>query len=296
MLCPWPCVLRVSQFLRWLKMELLQELRYWIIAGSCLLAAAAMTFCFGAWVGTSPGLRRFSRTLNRQLRSLTLSSKLVAIVFLAVCIAYGGGKARVAESSNPPPARVTVVADSGRQRQLEGEEALALCLTSNQFLAGFALVQTLTNTSFALSVPSNAVLYAPWTRYGVAKDTFWLPATNRAFILGTNAVEGLHVSSSGTLSFGWPKGSPRAREMPDGSNLDFLAPLQTDIGIVPPVGRFWHATTPSNTLLLTWQDVYANRDTNYPISFQSELFANGDFTFRYDLSRLPSPASRLPTS
>ena len=102
-----------------------------------------------------------------------------------------------------------------------------------------------------------------------------------------------HFSSSGTLAFGWPKGSPRAREMPDGSSLDFLAPLQTDIGIAPPAGRFWHAPTPSNSLLLTWQEVYANRDTNFPISFQSELFANGDFTFRYDLSRLSTLDARL---
>ena len=106
-----------------------------------------------------------------------------------------------------------------------------------------------------------------------------------------------HFSSSGTLAFGWPKGSPRAREMPDGSSLDFLAPLQTDIGIAPPAGRFWHAPTPSNCLLLTWQEVYANRNTNFPVSFQSELFANGDFTFRYDFSRLqPTANCPLPTA
>ena len=68
-----------------------------------------------------------------------------------------------------------------------------------------------------------------------------------------------HVSSSGTISFGWPKGSPRAHEMPDGSELDFLAPLQTSIGIVPPQGRFWHVSTSSNSLLLIWQDVYGNK-------------------------------------
>jgi len=47
----------------------------------------------------------------------------------------------------------------------------------------------------------------------LAEDSFWLPAANWAFVLGTNAVEGAHVSSSGTLSFDpdLPKGSPRAR-------------------------------------------------------------------------------------
>jgi RHS repeat-associated protein len=188
-----------------------------------------------------------------------------------------------------------MVFDGGIQMQPEGGEFTGPRLTTNQYRAGFALVRVATNAAPWFAVPSNAVLHAPWTRYGVAEDTFWLPATNWAFILGTNAVEGLHVSSSGTLSFGWPKGSPRARELPDGSELDFLAPLQTHIGIVPPAGRFWHAPTLSNSLLLTWQDVYANRNTNYPISFQSELFASGDFTFRYDLSRFPSPVSCFPS-
>ena len=96
--------------------------------------------------------------------------------------------------------------------------------------------------------------YQGWSRYGVAEDTFWLPATNWSFLLGTNLVAGLHVSSSGTLSFNLPKGSPTARLLPDGTLIDFLAPLQTHLGIVPSAGRFWHATTPSNTLLLTWQN------------------------------------------
>jgi hypothetical protein len=188
-----------------------------------------------------------------------------------------------------------MVFDGGIQMQPEGGEFTGPRLTTNQYRAGFALVRVATNAAPWFTVPSNAVLHAPWTRYGVAEDTFWLPATNWVFILGTNAVDGVHVSSSGTLSFGWPKGSPRARELPDGSELDFMAPLQTSIGIAPPAGRFWHAPTLSNSLLLTWQDVYANRDTNYPVTFQSELFASGDITFRYDLSRFPSPVSCFPS-
>jgi hypothetical protein len=162
-------------------------------------------------------------------------------------------------------------------------------LTTNQYLAGFALVRVATNVAPFSLIPTNALAESYWTRYGVAEDTFWLPATNWAFTLGTNQVEGLHVSSSGTLSFDSPKGSPRAREMPDSSEIDFLAPLQTAIGIAPPVGRFWHAPTSSNSLLLTWQDVYINRDTNYPITFQSELFRNGDFTFRYAFTNSHTP-------
>ena len=154
-------------------------------------------------------------------------------------------------------------------------------LTTNQCIAGIALVSISTNASSWLAVPSNAVVHAPWTRYGVAEDTFWLPATNWGFVIGTNAVDGVHVSSSGTLSFGLPKGSPRAAQMPDGTALSFLAPLQAGLGTVPQGGRFWHAVTPSNSVLFTWQDVFAGRDSNSPVTFQAELFWNGDFAYRY---------------
>jgi hypothetical protein len=115
----------------------------------------------------------------------------------------------------------------------------------------------------------------------VAEDTFWLPTNGWAFVLGTNAVDGTHVSSSGTLSFGVPKGSPRAAAMPDGTDIGFLAALQGPLGTVPPQGRFWHAPTPSNSVLLTWQNAYAGRDADSPVTVQAELFWNGDFAYRY---------------
>jgi hypothetical protein len=275
-------------------MEHLQTIRYWIIVGSCLLGAATTLFCLGAWFYTSTRWRALFATLDRQFRSLPPFGKLLAIVFLATFIVKGSTKTNNAPPPSPPSG--DMVFDGGIQLQPEGGEFTGPRLTTNQYRAGFALVRVATNAAPWFTVPSNAVLHAPWTRYGVAEDTFWLPATNWAFILGTNAVDGLHVSSSGTLSFGWPKGSPRARELPDGSELDFLAPLQTSIGLAPPAGRFWHAQTLSNSLLLTWQDVYANRDTNYPVSFQSEIFWNGDFTFRYDFSTLNPQTPTLPTT
>jgi len=155
-------------------------------------------------------------------------------------------------------------------------------LSTNQFKAGFALTSATTNNATAWSAnPETAILHSRWTLRGSAEETFWLPATNWSFVLGTNTVDGVHVSSDGTLSFWWPKGSPRAAAMPDSSGISFLAPLQGWFGIVPPEGRFWSAPTASNSLLLTWQDALAGRDTNSPVTFQAELFRNGDFTYRY---------------
>ena len=134
------------------------------------------------------------------------------------------------------------------------------------------------------------MVHAPWTVYGVAEDTFWLQTNGWSFTLGTNQIDGLHVSSSGLVSFQNPLSTPSPSSVPENASL--LAPLHGSFGTVPPQGRFWHAPTPSGGLLLTWENLYAGRDTNCPVSFQSELFGNGDFRFRYKLpagSALRSP-------
>jgi hypothetical protein len=164
----------------------------------------------------------------------------------------------------------------------EGGTAAVQRLTAAQYAARFALVGVRTNPPTWFSVPSNAVACETWSRWrGVAEDTFFEKTNGWSFVLGSDSVDGVHVSSSGTLSFGWPKGSPRAAEMPDGTGLDFLAPLQGPFGIVPPSGRFWRAVTDSNSVLFTWENAYAGRDTNSPVTFQAELFWNGDFAYRY---------------
>jgi hypothetical protein len=49
---------------------------------------------------------------------------------------------------------------------------------------------------------------------------------------------------------------------------------------------FWHCLTPSNTLLLTWQNALYNRATNTPVSIQVEISPEGSFVYRYDLSSI----------
>ena len=53
---------------------------------------------------------------------------------------------------------------------------------------------------------------------------------------------------------------------------------------------FWSFLTPSNSLIITWQNVLLHRLPENSVSFQVEFFANGDFTYRYDFSQLPSDA------
>ncbi len=237
--------------------------------------------------------------LIRRYLSLRPLKKLLIGAFVVEFCLLGGSKPTnwQQQASSPLPvaeAEMTLtesvdaipVAGGGSLLMSLTEGGEPLRLTSNQYAAGFALLpRAYTNTAW-LTLPSNAVVHAPWAFYGVAEDTFWLPATNWSFVLGTNAAEGAHVSSSGTLSFdtGTPKGSPRAAATPDGDTISFLAPLQGGLGTVPPQGRFWHAVTASNSVLMTWQDLYAGRDTNSPVTFQTELFASGDFAYRYSFT------------
>ena len=77
-------------------------------------------------------------------------------------------------------------------------------------------------------------------------------------------------------------------------------PFKAVLGIVPQANwqqilhftpytlhsLFWHFVTPSNTLQLTWVNALLDRATNTPVNVQMEVWPNGRFAYRYDLSRL----------
>ena len=178
--------------------------------------------------------------------------------------------------------------------QLGGGEtnAVECIITPSQIEAGFALAQMGTNETWDFSAPAGASEHAPWRLRGANRDRFALNSQTNApwaFMLGTNVFDGFSVSSSGTLvpKFAGERFVPRAR------NCTFFAPFYSDLGAVPMVNwtaagvesGFWWTSTPSNSLVLTWQDFLYNRDPSTPVSFQAEFFWNGDFIYRYDLSR-----------
>ena len=168
----------------------------------------------------------------------------------------------------------------------------------------FAVESVVTNAAFGFSMPTNAVVCERWLRRGASRD--WLCITNDrtwAFPFGTSAVRRLTVSSAGALllhadSKPATNANERVlRELFDPRNdipadSALLAPLRARLGIVPLLNwnlaeglesRFWASSTPSNTLLLTWQKVLLGRLPEKPISFQVELTPGGRFRFAYDL-------------
>ncbi len=75
---------------------------------------------------------------------------------------------------------------------------------------------------------------------------------------------------------------------PDAATEYFPAPFVDPVSL-PPLGRqdanapsaFWHATTPSNSLVVTWENALHGRDAACPTNFQAEFFADGSFIYRY---------------
>ena len=72
----------------------------------------------------------------------------------------------------------------------------------------------------------------------------------------------------------------------------FPRPFDAPLAVVPafnwhllPGGVsnvFWHAATPSNSLVVTWENAPVNYDVSCLTNFQAEFFAGGHFSYRYD--------------
>ena len=171
------------------------------------------------------------------------------------------------------------------------------------------LVRVGTNEVFDFSAPDGATVAEKWRRRGASKDYLRLNFTDWSFPFGGESFSNLVVFAGG-----------RVRLSHDAA----LRPFAANLGIVPEanwtlldrinridridsvgegsqssVGRdvlgapqdeipsqFWHLLTPSNTLVLTWQNALLNRETANPVSFQAELFPSGNVVFRYDLARI----------
>ena len=222
--------------------------------------------------------RRFVRRLFLRDRAwMRKRSRLeqVAILSLLV-IAVVHGSTKPSQPSFRANSPVRTGSDSMSETSLSPE----------QLGAGFVLTEIKTDETHDFAAPPDAVIHERWLKRGAAEDVFSLAPANWSFPFGTNVFQKLFVASTGCIFF---------NHSPTFSSESSLAPFCTSLGIVPEANwgkihsetqlksRFWHRLTPSNSLLLTWQNALLARDTNTPVSIQAELFPNGDFSFRYDL-------------
>jgi len=155
-------------------------------------------------------------------------------------------------------------------------------LSQAQYGSGLALVAVAKPSQGWTNMPVGAVQC--WTG-GVSEAVFWLPMAGWRFPVRGLLYDGAYIFSSGVVSLGdlCPDeldGLP----LPDGAVVfPVLAVLKGRFGIAPNVGKFWYYITQNNSIVMTWDTVYLNRDSAYPATIQCELYRNGDMAFRYAL-------------
>jgi len=261
-----------------------------------LLTLGFFTVCLMFFIKQAFGTASFKR-LAASFNRLPRAMQITVLAITAVGIVVGGSK----PESNPSRFMDVTQLPSGTSVQIVDDVAFSEGdIALKKVLSGVSIDENLD-----LSAPTNAVVHERWRLRGAAEDGFWTGLPD-PFMLGTNAYDAVYVSSSGTLSFGRRKGSPTARLMSDGSDIAFLAPLHTVLGIPPEAqwdlmanhelgitnSLFWHDVTDSRSSRFTWQNVLLGRETNAPVSFQVELFPDGDFIYRYDFN---APLSNILT-
>ena len=164
-------------------------------------------------------------------------------------------------------------------------------IEASDFERGFLLTRIGTDEEFDFTPPSNATIVSDWRAFGAANDWIYAAFTNWTFKVATNDVSRLRIYSFGKIE-------PLIREVNGAiATNNWFAPFIASLGIVPQTNwsllnesdrpsQVWYAITPEGSLLITWQNALLDRDTGKPISFQIEFKTDGQFIYRYDLSRL----------
>ncbi len=163
---------------------------------------------------------------------------------------------------------------------------------------GYTLSRIGTNEVFSFAPPEGAVIAESWRRRGAATDWMRLSFGGWEFPFGDAAFSGLVVFADGTVLLSTnaalrPVAAalglvPEANWPRISTNLHESVTIRDNPWLKTFSSLFWHALTPSNTLVLTWQNALLHRAPTNPVSFQVELSPNGNFAYRYDLSRLAS--------
>ncbi len=122
-------------------------------------------------------------------------------------------------------------------------------------------------------------IHEPWLVRGGFDDFMRISADGWSFPWRNGFTDGLTVFSDGEIRL--------ALRTPY-----FPRPFDAPLAVVPafnwhllPGGVsnvFWHAATPSNSLVVAWENAPVNYDVSCLTNFQAEFFAGGHFSYRYD--------------
>ena len=242
------------------------------------------------------------------LKRVSLAGLCAFALWAAPFIRYAGAKGGNGNTNNVPQIAILPRPQDFQRRDAGAQgpaghlrDAASLCeisstntertITAADFERGFIQTRIGTNEAFDFSPPPNATIVSDWRAFGAATDWIYVAFTNWAFQVGTNDVNRMRVYSFGKVE-------PFIRETNNAIATNYwFAPFMASLGIVPQANwgwlaesdrpsQVWYAISPENSLLLTWQNALLNRDTDTPLSLQALFKTNGQFIYRFDLSRL----------
>lgn len=159
-------------------------------------------------------------------------------------------------------------------------------ISADDYAAGAVLSQVVLDEAHDFTPPADAVVFDEWRRFGATEDWFRLEfADGWHFPLAENDLSAVTVYAQGFVRPSHQ--DPGAVVSPLGSDLGFApAAVSLPAGDVACASRFWYRHSEVGSVVLTWENALLGRDAQRPVSFQVELFPEGDAVFRYDLSRL----------
>ena len=222
---------------------------------ACFAALAALA-CVCAFVG----FRQVGRWLRARLCSISL-------------VAFGSA---------------AIIATCNAQKR--GNEAARAPLPRGEYTV--SVTPRSVGEAALLPLPG-AVTNAKWRAHGAFEDAFYIRATNWwARMPDGRWMDRLRILSSGGF---------RARGVGGGAWANYPPPFTQKLSLAPETNwplldrdsSFWHATTPSNTLVVSWiGGLYARSHTNL-VDFQAEIFNDGTLDYRY-ADRTEHFAASLP--
>ena len=165
-----------------------------------------------------------------------------------------------------------------------GTPVAPVVVMPEEIAQGWRLESVTTNDEVSYAMPTNGVVYMPWSLGGGYETHFPLDLGELAFPFGTSMVRRLDVLSGGMVE-SLPRqraGSPLSQY----SSAMSICAAREWASIVPGVGRFWWAgaarpeSAPYRGKVLTWENVYAGRDRTRQYNAQIELWGDGNFITR----------------
>ena len=200
------------------------------------------------------GLLAFPGAMGYKLRTVRLKfAELVLFIAMAAIGIIGYGD-KFSPTNNPPNGL------NQPMMMMFNPQPPGPTVTETDVARGFSVVSVGTNEVFDFTMPTDGVRVAKWWTRGGSND--------RAFVPGGTAMIG------GEILDALPHPSVR------------YCPLKATSLLVAAESEFWYQQTISNSTVYTWKDAYLMRNLSLPFSMQAELFGNGDFAYRYDLSRI----------